>query len=552
MRHALHIACLLAAVATLLTACRHYRYPPDLLRADSLCASVPDSALALLHRLRGDTAGWPLHARMRYRLVCVKATDKADRPLTTDSVLLPALRYYAYAHGDPACLPEALYYGGRVYRELGDADLAQTCLDRAATALPDGADDGLKSNVYSQLGQLFVEQDMYPEARAAFRASLACDLRTGDSLKLVFAYRDIAFCFRSEEQTDSARHYYDRARQVARLMGGGYALRVVQVQRAGFLLQTGQTDSAWTALRPYFHPARPGKPFPASIFIIASKLYWAAGQADSAIYCARAVLGHGTLYARRDAYRLLGSYAASGNDKAELEQFWQGYIRCADSIRQTIATESLRKANAIGDIERHRAENRRLKALLGRNQLLSWALACGIAATSLWAVVLWRRGRRRRQTRPMPASTPGGAATPMPATPHTPAATPPPDVPAQAAPSTAAHEHDLRLRTSPVYQAAKQAASQGKPLPPDKQNELQRALAETYARCAAVLADRYSVRDDKLYLCLLLKARFTLDEIAALRCVNPGSVRMSFKRLSKKMWPADGTYTKLKELIYSL
>ena len=61
-----------------------------------------------------------------------------------------------------------------------------------------------------------------------------------------------------------------------------------------------------------------------------------------------------------------------------------------------------------------------------------------------------------------------------------------------------------------------------------------------------------SVRDDKLYLCLLLKARFTLDEIAALRCVNPGSVRMSFKRLSKKMWPADGTYTKLKELIYSL
>lgn len=120
---------LLCSLLPLLCACGPQRYPSSLTLADSLASVRPDSALALLESLERDTADMPLAHRMYYRLLCIKAADKAYLPHPSDSLIRPVLHYYM-EDGDKRLLPEAYYYAGRVYRDLGDAPRHSTISSR--------------------------------------------------------------------------------------------------------------------------------------------------------------------------------------------------------------------------------------------------------------------------------------------------------------------------------------------------------------------------------------------------------------------------------------
>ena len=123
------IVILLLGLLSLLCACGTRPYPSSLLTADSLASVRPDSALSLLKALEH----MPLAHRMYYRLLCVKAADKAYLPHLSDSLIRPILHYYI-KEGDPRLLPEAYYYAGRVYRDLGDAPQALDYFEQSSDA----------------------------------------------------------------------------------------------------------------------------------------------------------------------------------------------------------------------------------------------------------------------------------------------------------------------------------------------------------------------------------------------------------------------------------
>ena len=122
--------CTLLLLCLCLVACRQAPCPALLLQADSLLRTGPDSAMALLRQAAPLMAQEPEATRMYYRLLCVKAADKAYVPHTSDSLIRPVIAYYE-EHRDKRHLPEAYYYGGRVYRDLGDAPQAVVYLQRA-------------------------------------------------------------------------------------------------------------------------------------------------------------------------------------------------------------------------------------------------------------------------------------------------------------------------------------------------------------------------------------------------------------------------------------
>lgn len=157
---------LLLGLLSLLCACGSRSYPPSLLTADSLASVRPDSALSLLKALERDTADMPLAHRMYYRLLCVKAADKAYLPHTSDSLIRPILHYYI-KEDDPRLLPEAYYYAGRVYRDLGDAPQALDYFEQSLEAMRKHENLEVKNKVYAQMSTLFLYQDMYPEALEA-------------------------------------------------------------------------------------------------------------------------------------------------------------------------------------------------------------------------------------------------------------------------------------------------------------------------------------------------------------------------------------------------
>ena len=184
MMHKTGMTLLFFLLLFLLAACRPARYPQVLQEADSLASACPDSAVALLHGLRAEMAEERRAVQMYYRLLCIKAQDKAYIPHTSDSAVLSVLHYYE-ERKDRRHLPEAYYYAGRVYRDLGDAPQALDYFGKALEAMPQGGMLPLRGKVLSQMGTLFYRQSMYPEALEMYKNSLACDSARGDTAGII-------------------------------------------------------------------------------------------------------------------------------------------------------------------------------------------------------------------------------------------------------------------------------------------------------------------------------------------------------------------------------
>ena len=136
---------------------RHYQYPLVLQEADSLCVTLPDSAVTLLKSISDDMQQAPEFVQMRYKLLTIKANDKAYITHTSDSLILSLVDYYEHG-GDPAFLGEAYYYAGSTYRDLGDAPRALGYYQKALDVMPGDENLKVKSKVYAQMGNLFRKQ----------------------------------------------------------------------------------------------------------------------------------------------------------------------------------------------------------------------------------------------------------------------------------------------------------------------------------------------------------------------------------------------------------
>lgn len=182
--------------------------------ADSLIGVKPDSAVALLDGMADEMASASRSVWMYYQLLCIKAKDKAYIRHTSDGLILQVLDYYVLKN-DKRHLPEAYYYAGRVYRDLGDAPQALDCLEKATDALGTREEYPLRSRICSQIGTLFMQQDLYEEAAESFRKAYCYDILLKDTAGMVFDLRDVAGIWRYMEQPDSALHYYRKAYDLA-------------------------------------------------------------------------------------------------------------------------------------------------------------------------------------------------------------------------------------------------------------------------------------------------------------------------------------------------
>lgn len=231
-----------------LAACCPVRYPQVLLEADSLASACPDSAVALLRGLQAEMAGERKAVQIYYRLLCVKAQDKAYIPHTSDSAVQAVLRYYE-GHRDRRHLPEAYYYAGRVASDLGDAPQALDYFDKALEAMPRDGMLPLRSKVLSQMGTLFYRQGMYPEALEMYKGSLKSDSVLGDSVGIIANRLNMSLSYKSLGKQDSMRIFALSAHLLNRNMQRPPHTGDIENRLAWAYLCEQQYDSARLFLR---------------------------------------------------------------------------------------------------------------------------------------------------------------------------------------------------------------------------------------------------------------------------------------------------------------
>ena len=180
----------------LMAGCTHTSRHPQLVAVDSLLASQPDSALALLRQQLpsfGGTEGGSSSAdRMYYYLLLADACNKCYDMLPSDSIMHEVADFYD-AHGTPNEQVRAHYLLGCVYRDLGEApqalDCYHTAIDRADTTSKD-CNYRLLSRVHAQTAGLFKEQYMPEEATSELDEAIRCSEVANDTLAALYCYEN--------------------------------------------------------------------------------------------------------------------------------------------------------------------------------------------------------------------------------------------------------------------------------------------------------------------------------------------------------------------------
>lgn len=373
-------------------ACGHKPYPQSLIIADSLTNACPDSAITLLKNIENTLQTEPETTQMYYRLLCIKANDKAYIPHTSDSLILPVLHYYI-EKGDEQHLPEAYYYAGRVYRDLGDAPQALEYFEKAAEALPEDGGYKLKSKIYSQMGTLFAYQSMYAEALEMYKKGGEYDNILQDSVGMVFTLRDIGNMYKELGKEDSTLAYFKEASQLSRLLQRIDLFNMLQSQLAFIYTDLQKYDSAQTALQNALKDIE--QPNRSAIYNIAARFYDVTNQTDSAIWYYNELLDFGSVYAKQTACRRLLELTLKQNDTQQATGYLNDCLLYTDSIQKLTQTEIIHRMHSLYNYQLREKENIQLKTE-NRNKTLLIGMISGSLLIIIISFIAYRQYSRRK------------------------------------------------------------------------------------------------------------------------------------------------------------
>ena len=181
-------------------------------RIDAMCDNNPQRALAMLDKIDGSNL--PDEDRHRCDLLRIKANDKAFIRHSSDSLILDVINYYSN-HDDTRLYPEALYYAGRVYSDIGDYPAALSYFKKSLHLLKKHDLPDLKARALSQSSNLLIAMRQYPGAIEYAREALRIDSAAGDPVCVMFDLERLGQAYLHNRNYDESEDCFLKARAIA-------------------------------------------------------------------------------------------------------------------------------------------------------------------------------------------------------------------------------------------------------------------------------------------------------------------------------------------------
>lgn len=387
------ITYIIASVIVLLSfSCSRFEYRKSLIVADSLTATNPQRAVAMLDSMAPMMAGAPKHEQMFHRLLQIKAADKSYIKHSSDSTILSLVEYYE-TKGDKTLLPEAYYYAGKIYRDLNDAPRALEYYQKAAEITPE-ENLKLKGRIYFQSGRLLLNQALYSQAIDIYKKTLYYDTRRNDSIDIIDTSRDLAYTYNKDGQKDSCLHYYNEAYRLAKETNNIRLKMSVLAQMASFYIENKDYVKAKECLQPELNANFEKNRSP--IHTMALKICMNTQQYDSAHFYAKELLKVGTIYARQTASRCLTELALRENNNEDAIKYLRLFNEYTDSVKTITATESVNKMNSLYNYNLREKENLILKAD-NANKKLTLAITISLIFTLFVILITYIYRNKQKQ-----------------------------------------------------------------------------------------------------------------------------------------------------------
>lgn len=351
-------ALLMCLLLTCCYACHNKPYPYTMQMADTLVYSNPDSAIILLAQLKDSINTEPKSTQMYCRLLTLKAKDKSYISYSLDSLILQILYYYEEKN-DKEHLPEAYYYAGRAYSNLGDTPEALVYYLKAVELLEESTNYRLLKAIYSQMGDLFLFQDSYEEAIKAFKKAYYYNTLLKDNRGKIINLCSLGTVFTACGNTDSSLYYYQKAYEQAEISGNAEYTDNVKQLLVSLYIQLKQFDLAKATLQSIINPSAQNQ---TAIYSIAANLYHKTEQIDSAKFYYHKLLKQDDVYAQQIAHWGLTEIALKQSNSENALEHLRQYNEWTDSIRKITDNESIRKMQMLYNYQLKEKENIVLRA----------------------------------------------------------------------------------------------------------------------------------------------------------------------------------------------
>lgn len=374
--------------------CGEHRYPAELITADSLCEDNPDSALSLLSEIGKDSTKMPEADLMYWRLLRIKAADKAYIPFTSDSAAIAVMHYYEDG-GDHTLLPTAYYYAGRASADIGDAPQALDYYQKALDVIKYNRYKRLEGLIHANMGYLYMFQELYQPAMEAHRRCLEVSLRNNDTFSSYHACGDIATIYIKLDSIDQALKYEKKSLEYAKELKDERLINSRNVQIARCLATAENYDEALELLRTV--PDNLSNTNLSAKHCIKAIIFAKTNQLDSAYKEFMWVKHRGTIYAKQDCYGWLSDYYNSKNISDSSIIYAARYKDLTDSINQTNAVEQVARMNAMYNYQLREKENLHLKNVTQAQSYLIIIITLITISVIGFSIVLFLYSRQRKK-----------------------------------------------------------------------------------------------------------------------------------------------------------
>lgn len=281
--------------ALLLTGCVSKGHDARLRQLAIIVSSKPQEALMALDSIDAKTLDIPdRHYRDFLRL---KAMEEANVAIQSDSLYI--LLHGYYAENDKELYPEVLYYGGIVYKDLGDYPNALKYFQDALDLLPDNTDNTvLRNKVLTLTGQLLNSLKVYHDAIPYLSDALESAIVTGDSASLSHEYQLLGTAYMHLEDYGKANSFLAEAYNYAKKLCDADAA-YIQGYMAASHYHEGKIDSALILIQGVLQHINESDK---DLFkAYAADIYYAAGNYDSAYIFASDII-----HSPNPSFRIVG------------------------------------------------------------------------------------------------------------------------------------------------------------------------------------------------------------------------------------------------------
>ena len=386
---------IIAAVVTALYFCACQQNDiqiKQLTNIDSVADNDAERALNMLDSIAPYMKNATKASRNYYELLKIKAQDKAYIPHTSDSTITRLVEYYENK-GDKRLLPKAYYYAGRIYMDINNVPEALKYLQKV-TGTGDH-NNQLTYKAYSQIGYIFLYQELYDKGIEAFKKAYDYNRKTGNKNNQIHELCGIAECYNGKKQYTKALPYLKKALAISQDTDYKMMYYAILAQIANHYYNLKDYNTA----KVYADKALNGVDSTnmRSVYSIAADIYNAKGLTDSAVSLYQKLYGLNDVYAKQFASKKLIRYWLENGMSEKALKYITTYEIYTDSIEKIIQTENVAKINALYNYQSKEKENYELKIKNQEEKKQKFAImfALVLSTIMLSGVIIWYKYKNK-------------------------------------------------------------------------------------------------------------------------------------------------------------